>query len=103
MARVHYEEIRAAGALNRVHGMGFKWSLNPYQGCAHGCHYCFARRYHHYLDLDAGEDFSGAYLREAQRRRGAARPSFPPLLEVREGGHRDRHGPPTSPSRGSTA
>jgi DNA repair photolyase len=39
--------------------MGFKWSLNPYQGCAHGCHYCFARRYHHYLDLDAGEDFSG--------------------------------------------
>jgi DNA repair photolyase len=28
----------------------------------HGCHYCFARRYHTYLDLNAGEDFSGVIL-----------------------------------------
>ena len=39
--------------------MDFKWSLNPYQGCVHGCHYCFARRYHSYLDLNPGNDFSG--------------------------------------------
>ena len=58
MAGVTYEEVRTVTALNRVHGMGFKWSFNPYQGCAHGCHYCFARRYHYLRDQDAGDGFS---------------------------------------------
>ena len=59
MPRVRYEEIQTNSALNRVRGMDFKWSLNPYQGCAHGCHYCFARRYNYLRDLDPHEDFSG--------------------------------------------
>ena len=59
MSKVVYEEIETASALNRVRGMDFRWSLNPYQGCPHGCHYCFARRYHYFKDLDPGEDFSG--------------------------------------------
>lgn len=54
---IQYEEIRSRSALNRVRGMSFDWSLNPYQGCVHGCHYCYARRYHGFLELDAGEDF----------------------------------------------
>ena len=58
MGRVHYEEIHCQSALNRVQGMGFRWSLNPYRGCVHGCHYCFARRFHGYFDLDASQDFS---------------------------------------------
>jgi len=58
MTGVRYEEVRTVTALNRVHGMGFKWSFNPYQGCAHGCHYCFARRYHYLRDQDAGNGFS---------------------------------------------
>ena len=59
MSPVRYEEIHPSGALNRVRGMSFKWSLNPYQGCVHGCHYCFARHYNYFQNLDTGEDFSG--------------------------------------------
>lgn len=44
-------EIEARTAINAVQGMPFKWSLNPYKGCAHGCTYCYARAYHAYLDL----------------------------------------------------
>ncbi len=54
-----YQEIRCRSALNRVKGMPFfKWTLNPYRGCTHGCHYCFARRYHSQLELNAGDEFA---------------------------------------------
>jgi DNA repair photolyase len=56
---VQYEEIECRSAINRVEGMTFRWSLNPYQGCVHGCHYCYARRYHSFRGLDTGRDFSG--------------------------------------------
>jgi DNA repair photolyase len=57
-----YVETRAKSVLNAVQGMGFRWSANPYRGCVHGCHYCFARRYHAYLELGTGDDFSGIIL-----------------------------------------
>jgi DNA repair photolyase len=53
-----YQEIRCRSALNRVEGMPFSWTLNPYRGCTHACHYCFARRYQTQLELGSGDEFS---------------------------------------------
>jgi DNA repair photolyase len=53
-----YQEITCRSALNPVKGMPFNWTLNPYRGCTHGCHYCFARRYQTQFELGPGDDFS---------------------------------------------
>lgn len=42
--------------------MPFKWTLNPYRGCTHACHYCFARRYHAQFELNAGDEFASVIL-----------------------------------------
>ncbi len=55
--RVQYQEVSTGSALNRVRGMPFRWSLNPYQGCAHGCHYCYARSFHQLRDQDPHQEF----------------------------------------------
>jgi len=57
-----YQEITCRSALNRVKGMPFDWTLNPYRGCTHGCHYCFARRYHSQFEMSSGDEFSSVIL-----------------------------------------
>jgi DNA repair photolyase len=57
---IRFHEVQARSALNKVHPaarMPFSWTVNPYRGCSHACSYCFARRTHTYLDLNAAEDF----------------------------------------------
>src|SRR5262245_6789662 len=54
-------EVHARSVINRVPDasrLPFRWTINPYRGCSHSCPYCFARRSHTYLDLDAGHDFN---------------------------------------------
>jgi DNA repair photolyase len=53
-----YQEVTCRSALNPVKGMPFKWTLNPYRGCTHGCHYCFARRYQTQFELGFDDEFS---------------------------------------------
>lgn len=57
-----YQEIQCRAALNRTVGMPFNWTLNPYRGCTHACHYCFARKYQHQLELGADDTFSSLIL-----------------------------------------
>jgi len=60
--QARYQEVTCRSALNRVKGMPFDWTLNPYRGCTHGCHYCYARRYHAQFELNADDEFASVIL-----------------------------------------
>jgi DNA repair photolyase len=54
---VHEEEARSILSENKSPDLPFRFSVNPYRGCYHGCAYCYARPSHQYLDFGAGTDF----------------------------------------------
>jgi DNA repair photolyase len=60
--QARYQEVRCRSALNPVQGMPFNWTLNPYRGCTHGCHYCFARRYHVQFEMNTDDEFASVIL-----------------------------------------
>ncbi|MBI2203521.1 MAG: radical SAM protein [Candidatus Rokubacteria bacterium] len=57
--RPEYREEPCRSALNRVQGMPFKWSLNPYMGCVHRCTFCYVRSF----ELRADRPADGRYGR----------------------------------------
>lgn len=54
---VHEDATRSILSGNDSPDIPFRWSVNPYRGCAHGCAYCYARRGHEHLDFGAGTDW----------------------------------------------
>ena len=54
---VTLQRARTIIARNDSPDIPFTQSINPYQGCEHGCVYCYARPSHAYLDLSPGLDF----------------------------------------------
>ena len=55
--RVDYREEPCRSALNRVRGMPFEWSLNPYMGCVHRCTFCYVRAFEARADRPAGDAY----------------------------------------------
>ncbi len=55
--RVEYREEPCKSALNRVKGMPFAWSLNPYMGCVHRCTFCYVRAFERRADRPSGDAY----------------------------------------------
>ena len=60
--RAEYREEPCRNALNRVRGMPFAWTLNPYMGCAHRCTFCYVRAFEARADRP-WDDRYGASIR----------------------------------------
>ncbi|HYQ10837.1 MAG TPA: radical SAM protein [Gaiellaceae bacterium] len=80
--RAEYREEPCRSALNRVRGMPFAWSLNPYMGCAHRCTFCYVRAFEARADRPS-DDRYGSSIRVKTNvaevlRRELARPSWEP-------------------------
>src|SRR5438552_7780130 len=52
-----YREEPCRSALNRVRGMPFAWSLNPYMGCAHRCTFCYVRGFEKRADRPSDDRY----------------------------------------------
>ena len=73
-AKTQYLKTYPKTIVNKVDSpdVGMQYSLNPYQGCEHGCIYCYARNSHEYWGYGAGLDFESKIM---------IKPNAPELLE----------------------
>jgi len=87
---VYYRDAsRSVLAENDSPDVPFRYSLNPYRGCAHGCAYCYARPTHEYLGFSAGLDFERRIMVKddapALLRRALGSPRWTPQLVALSG------------------
>jgi len=82
-AEVEYFALPARSTLNREASgrMPFAWTINPYRGCEFGCHYCYARYTHEFMEMWDGRDFE---------RKIYAKENAPELLRAELRAARDR-------------
>lgn len=69
---VFHENPKKIISSNKSPDLGLYASINPYQGCEHGCVYCYARNSHEYWGFSAGLDFETKII---------IKPDAPKLLE----------------------
>jgi len=62
---VYEEQAHSILSENDSPDLPFRWSVNPYRGCFHGCAYCYARPTHEYLGFGAGTDFESRIVVKA--------------------------------------
>ena len=62
--QTQYIEVFPKTIVNKVESpdLGMMYSMNPYQGCEHGCIYCYARNSFEYWGYSAGVDFESKIL-----------------------------------------
>lgn len=62
--RTQFQEVFPKTIINKIDSPDLRmwYSMNPYQGCEHGCIYCYARNSHEYWGYGAGLDFERRIL-----------------------------------------
>ncbi len=86
---IYEDQSKSVIAENDSPDLSFRYSINPYRGCGHGCAYCYARPSHEYLGFGSGVDFERKLVvkpRAPELLRAAfERPSWPGELLVFSG------------------
>ncbi len=91
--RVEYREEPCRVALNRVKGMPFDWSLNPYMGCVHRCTFCYVRAFEHRADRPSDNRYGSSIRVKTNVADVLRQRARPPELERRADRDRRRDRP----------